>query len=109
MRATHCIESSLADWRASLQRNVLATGSLRTASLARIDTLSLADPCDVELAEYVNLLEDIGAAHGRSWLSWTTGCGTILPFGGRFGGSILGCCRTLGTALEWLCRYFPLY
>ena len=109
MRTRHSIASALSDWRWSLQCHVPETDPSRAATLAHIDALLAASPKDIELVEFVDLLEVIGATYGPSSLAWATGRSTVLPFGHRFGGAILGCCRSLGTALHWACRYFPLF
>lgn len=99
--------SALKDWRGALAR-LAGHGRLPSAgAMARIDALLKGNPERLGLREFVALLEEVGKGCWPSGLAWTAGLRVNLPFGSDIGRVTLGC-RTLGSALSWLCRFFPL-
>mgnify|MGYP001819579371 FL=1 len=98
---------SLLDWQRTLGQAAQNVRSPCGQALARIDAAVTAHPERIELCQYVDLLESIGQHCRPSMLAWNVGLSVDLPLGTDLGRAILGC-KSLGTALHWLCQYFPL-
>ncbi len=103
-----CISAAaLYDWHDALARAICdgerSYAPLLVEAVARLQT----SPDRVELDEFVDLLERIGRSGRSSLLPWSTGQAARLPLGEDIGRAILGS-RSLGSALHWLCQYFPL-
>jgi AraC-like DNA-binding protein len=106
--ADPCVSAAaLRDWQASLARLDGAAGSACACRLARIEALLADEPEFVALSDCVGLLEEIGRACRPSALAWSAGLAVQLPFGSELGRATLGC-KSLGSALHWICQYFPL-
>ncbi len=98
---------SLRDWQRTLGHSARDVGSPCGQALARIGAAIEEHPEQMELGEFVGLLESIGRHCRPSAISWHVGMSVELPMGSELGRAILGC-KSLGTALHWLCQYFPL-
>lgn len=99
--------SALRDWQQVLSKALPGSPPACHTLLDEIGA-SLSDGRErLDLAAYVDLLERIGSQGRPSALAWSTGHAVALPFGPDVGRVILGC-RSLGSALHWLARYFPL-
>lgn len=97
--------SRLGDWQAAVER--IGDLQLRTGLETRIAGLLAENTPSVPLDDYVALLEDFAKAAEPSATAWLVGSSSGLPFGGELDGIALGS-RSLGTALHWMCQYFPL-
>ena len=98
---------ALIDWQSTLGRADGTADSPCACMLARIDRAVDKHPDFIRLPDYVELLEAIGRECRPSALAWSAGLAVGLPFGTDLGRATLGC-KSLGTALHWICQYFPL-
>ncbi|MGA0099532.1 MAG: AraC-like transcriptional regulator QhpR [Steroidobacteraceae bacterium] len=97
--------SRLGDWQAVVER--VGHPPLRQGLEARITALLAESGSSVPLDDYVALLEDFSKAAEPSATAWLVGSSSELPFGGALDGIALSS-PSLGTALHWMCQYFPL-
>lgn len=107
MSKAYVQSSSLQDWQRTLGATVRDVESPCARALARISNAMEANPEEMELRDFVNLLESIGQRCRPSAISWHVGLSVEFPLGSELGRAILGC-KSLGTALHWMCQYFPL-
>jgi len=107
MTNAYVSSSALFDWQNTLVRADRDVRSPCACMLAKIDTALADNPERIELREFVDLLEDIGSTCKPSSLAWAAGQAVRQPFGSDFGNATLGC-GSLGSALHWICQYFPL-
>lgn len=98
---------ALSGWRQTLLGMRDETRPPVTELIGQIDEVEADDDAKIELPGYVALLEYIGRRSRPSSIAWITGQAVDLPFGKAFSNAIRGC-QSLGTALSWLCQYFPL-
>ena len=99
--------TALTEWQRTLNASVRNTMSPCGQALARIGAAIEANPDEIELRKFVALLESVGQTCRPSALSWNVGVTLALPLGSELGRAVLGC-KSLGTALHWMCHYFPL-
>lgn len=107
MTNTYVSSMALSGWRRTLLSMDRGTDDLSAPMLAKIDTMVADNPEKVHLNDYVRLLEEIGRSCKSSSLAWAAGHAVELPFDKMFSTAIRGC-KSLGTALQWLCQYFAL-
>ena len=93
---------ALRNWRAALAGKHPPQSELGRLE-AGIEQLLARSGAQINLRDYVRLLEGIHPAHSIA-LAWEVGAGTALGGGFR---AVLGC-KTLGAALHWACMFFPL-
>ncbi|MEE4163892.1 MAG: AraC family transcriptional regulator ligand-binding domain-containing protein, partial [Woeseiaceae bacterium] len=107
MTTAYVNSTSLLDWQRTLGSAARAIESPCGQALARIGAAIEQYPERIPLSDYVGLLESIGERCRSSAIAWNVGLSVELPLGTDLGRAVLGC-RSLGTALHWLCHYFPL-
>ena len=107
MTKAYISSSALSDWQSTLVRAGRDLQSPCACVLEKIDQMLAGNPERIDLASYVELLEGIGQSCRPSSLAWATGQTVKLPLGSELGRAILGC-KSLGSALHWMCQYFPL-
>lgn len=94
------------DWQEAMQR-IGAANATAIGQLAALEKRLAAGKGDLPLGDFVASLEAAGRAARPSVLAWSAGLAAREPFGEDVGRAVLGC-RSLGTALYWICQYFPL-
>lgn len=107
MADAYISSKALSNWRQTLPTMDQSVDRSSAPALARMNRLIAGNPKRLRLGEYVAVLEHIGQSCRPSSLAWFTGHAVDLPFDTEFGDAILGC-KSLGTALHWMCQYFPL-
>ena len=107
MTTAYVNSTSLLDWQRTLGTAARDVESPCGQALARIGAAIEQHPERIPLRDYVGLLESIGERCRPSAIAWNVGLSVELPLGTDLGRAVLGC-RSLGTALHWLCHYFPL-
>ena len=99
--------AALGDWKRTLVNSGRDATSPCAGALANFEALIDENPDWVDLADFVELLERVAETCQSPSLAWSVGQAVKHPLGSELGRAILGC-RSLGTALHWLCQYFPL-
>ena len=105
MTNTYIRSSALSDLQRALSRTDRDSEEPRSELQKRLETMLEDHGEHVELRTFVGLLEDIGQQCKS--LAWSAGLASEIKYEDDLGRTIAGC-RSLGSALHWMCRFFPL-
>ena len=107
MTRSYVNATALSDWRRTLTAVARDIDDQTHEALQEIDSAMTANPAQIELREFVALLESVGKTSRPSAVAWHVGLSLEWPLGSELGRAVLGF-RSLGSALHWMCQYFPL-
>jgi AraC-like DNA-binding protein len=96
---------ALLNWHSVLARQYPPSADIQ-ASVSRVERVLAVSSGQLNLREYVGLLEHIHPTRA-AFLAWEVGTTAPLWVESPVFQATLGC-RTLGAALHWTCRFFPL-
>ncbi len=105
MRKARTGTSRLKDWQRVIDD--MADLDVRARLQARMSAFLPVEEASLPLDDYVALVEDIAKATHCPATAWLVGTSSSLPLDAELGGIASGS-RSLGAALHWMCRYFPL-
>lgn len=97
--------SALLNWHSVLARKHPPSADIEDAIRNITRMLSINDS-HLRLADYINTLEKI-APKTASSLAWKVGTSAMMSESSPVDEVIVGC-KTLGAALNWSCKFFPL-
>lgn len=108
MTLSYVNSAALTDW----QRGLTALAGdieapVSEGPLRKIRSAVSENPHRIELHSFVALLETLASQTMPSSVAWQIGLSQDWSPGSDIAKAVLGC-RTLGSALSWMCSFFPL-